>query len=112
MFLGFLAFLTLYAGSSAAGSWPFREQTRTALHETGDNFAFAVFPNGDVAAIKKSQTGTGSTEIHIFVQTTPARPDNCPRTACIGFLEVCCGSGTVIGPCLGVIACESAPQQS
>ena len=42
----------------------FRLQTGTALHETGDNFAFAVLPNGDVVAIKKSQTGSNSTEIY------------------------------------------------
>ena len=47
-------------------TWLFSEQTGTALHETGDNFAFGVLPNGDVVAIKKSDTGTKSTEVHIL----------------------------------------------
>ena len=44
----------------------FRLQTRTALHETGGNFAFSVLRNGDLVAIKKSGTGTGKTEVHIL----------------------------------------------
>ncbi len=44
----------------------FRLQTGTALHETGKNFDFGVLPNGDVVAIKKSQTGSNSTEVHIL----------------------------------------------
>jgi hypothetical protein len=46
--------------------WQFRLQTGTALHETGDNFAFSVLPHGDLMAIKKSGTGTKSTEVHIL----------------------------------------------
>lgn len=41
-------------------------QTGTALHETDENFAFAVAPNRDVFAIKKSKTGTNSTEVHVL----------------------------------------------
>jgi len=41
-------------------------QTRTALHETGDNFEFALAPNRDLYAIKKTGTGSKSTEIHIL----------------------------------------------
>ena len=41
-------------------------QTGTALTETDDTFAFAVAPNNDVFAIKKSKTGTNSTEVHVL----------------------------------------------
>jgi hypothetical protein len=44
----------------------FRVHTGTALHETGDNFAFSALLNGDLMAIKKSNTGTASTEVHIL----------------------------------------------
>lgn len=49
--------------------------TGTILHETGDNFAFDVGDfNGDglldVSAIKKSGTGTNSTEVHILDGST------------------------------------------
>ena len=47
-------------------NWNFSLQTRTALHETGNNFAFSVLPNADLVAIKKSKTGSNSTEIHIL----------------------------------------------
>ncbi|MBB5020038.1 hypothetical protein HNQ59_003346 [Chitinivorax tropicus] len=52
--------------NARTGYRSFNLQTGTALHETGDNFDFAVLPNRDVMAIKKSQTGTGSTEVHIL----------------------------------------------
>ena len=39
-------------------------QTGTALHETDDTFAFCLADNDDLCAIKKSGTGTGSTEVH------------------------------------------------
>ena len=50
-------------------SWVF--QTGTVLHETGDNFEFQTGDyNGDghtdIFAIKKSETGTNSTEFHIL----------------------------------------------
>ncbi|HET8936065.1 MAG TPA: hypothetical protein VFN67_21610 [Polyangiales bacterium] len=38
----------------------------SALHETDDNFAFALAPNDDVIAIKKSDTGSDSTEVHVL----------------------------------------------
>lgn len=46
-------------------------QTSTGLHETGDNFAFRMRDwDGDgtldLLAIKQSDTGTNSTEIHIY----------------------------------------------
>lgn len=41
-------------------------ETGTALHEVGPNFAFALGPNRDIYAIKKTGTGTGKTEIHIL----------------------------------------------
>lgn len=46
-------------------------RTGTALHETGDNWAFAMADYNrdgrpDLIAIKKSGTGTNSTEVHII----------------------------------------------
>jgi hypothetical protein len=52
--------------SAASNYQSFSLNTRTALPETGSNFAFAVAPNRDLVAIKKSKTGTNSTEIHIL----------------------------------------------
>lgn len=45
--------------------------TGTGLHETGGNFEFDLVDHNsdgrlDMVAIKKNQTGTGSTEIHVF----------------------------------------------
>lgn len=44
----------------------FLGQYRSALHETDRSFAFAVAKNGDIFAIKKSGTGTKSTEVHVL----------------------------------------------
>jgi hypothetical protein len=57
--------------SGAANFQRFILQTGTALHETYDNFDFAVADwnrDGvpDLIAIKKYSTGTGSTEVHIL----------------------------------------------
>jgi hypothetical protein len=52
--------------SAASGYQAWALQTGTALHETDGRFAFALAPNRDVVAIKKSGTGTGSTEIHVL----------------------------------------------
>jgi hypothetical protein len=52
--------------SAASNYQSFRLQTGTALHETDNNFAFSVLPNGDLVAIKKSGTGSGKTEVHIL----------------------------------------------
>ncbi|NJM33522.1 MAG: hypothetical protein HC850_01165 [Rhodomicrobium sp.] len=46
-------------------------QTGTGLHETGDNFEFDLLDhNGDgrldMAAVKKNETGSASTEVHVF----------------------------------------------
>ena len=41
-------------------------QFGTPLHQTDQTFAFAMGPNGDLFAIKKSNTGTKSTEIHVI----------------------------------------------
>ena len=54
--------------------FPFQQfllQTGTALHETDDTFAFAMADwnhdgTPDLVAIKKSHTGTGSTEVHLI----------------------------------------------
>jgi hypothetical protein len=50
----------------AAAQTSFLLQTGTALHETDDSFEFAVAGNGDLFAIKKSNTGTGTTEVHVL----------------------------------------------
>ncbi|MCA1640862.1 MAG: hypothetical protein LC785_02530 [Acidobacteria bacterium] len=44
----------------------FSLQTGTGLHETDVTFEFGVAANGDVFAIKKSGTDSGSTEIHVL----------------------------------------------
>jgi hypothetical protein len=41
-------------------------RTATALHETDDTFAFVLAPNRDLFTIKKSRTGTNSTEVHVL----------------------------------------------
>ena len=41
-------------------------KTGTGLHETDDTFAFAVAANRDLFAIKKSGTGTHTTEVHVL----------------------------------------------
>jgi hypothetical protein len=41
-------------------------QSRTALHQSDNTYAFAMGPNGDLFAIKKSNTGTKLTEVHII----------------------------------------------
>ena len=44
----------------------FKLQTGTCLHETDKNWAFALGTNNDLFAIKKRNTGTNSTEVHII----------------------------------------------
>jgi hypothetical protein len=41
-------------------------QTGTVLHETGDEFDFALATNGDLLAIKRQGGGTNSTEVHVL----------------------------------------------
>ncbi|MBZ4322356.1 FG-GAP repeat domain-containing protein [Streptomyces huiliensis] len=62
-------------GSRAAAAAPafgsFLLQTGTALHETDDTFATATADwnrdgRPDLVAVKKSRTGTGSTEVHVL----------------------------------------------
>jgi len=52
--------------SAASNYQQFVLQTGTALHETGTGFAFALAPNRDVIAIKKQNTGSNSTEVHVL----------------------------------------------
>ena len=47
------------------GGWVFDVQTGTALHTTDNTFDFAMMGN-DLVAIKKSNTGTNTTEVHIL----------------------------------------------
>lgn len=55
----FLSSCSLFGSAQSA-------QVGTALHQTDDTFAFVVATNGDLFAIKKSNTGTKTTEIHII----------------------------------------------
>ena len=48
----------------------FRWQSGINLQETGQNFQFALAHNRDLFAIKKSQTGTNSTEVHILTASS------------------------------------------
>ena len=52
--------------SAASNYTAFRLQTGTALHETGDNWSFVALANDDLMAIKRSGTGTNSTQVHIL----------------------------------------------
>jgi uncharacterized protein YegJ (DUF2314 family) len=52
--------------SAASKYQAFSLHTRTALAETDDTFDFAVAPNRDVFAIKKSLTGSNTTEVHVL----------------------------------------------
>ncbi|WP_344020976.1 VCBS repeat-containing protein [Streptomyces luteireticuli] len=57
--------------SGASNFQRFALQTGTALHETDGTFAFAFTDwdrdgRPDLVAVKKSRTGTGSTEVHIL----------------------------------------------
>jgi len=44
----------------------FTLQTGTALHETDHTFTFGITADRNLFAVKKSDTGTGSTEVHII----------------------------------------------
>ncbi|MFG6105296.1 hypothetical protein U2F10_23780 [Leptothoe sp. EHU-05/26/07-4] len=63
----------LHVLSASSGYQEFSVQIGTVLHETNSTFAFAVAQNGDLFAIKKSGTGTGSTEIHVLSAATAYR---------------------------------------
>jgi hypothetical protein len=52
--------------SAASNYQQFSLQTGTALHQTDQTFEFAIAQNRDLFAIKKSGTGTNSTEVHIL----------------------------------------------
>jgi hypothetical protein len=52
--------------SAASGYQQFITHAVSALEPTGDNFTFALAPNRDLFAIKRSQTGSGTTEVHVL----------------------------------------------
>jgi hypothetical protein len=56
--------------SAATNYQSFVLQTGTALHETDATFQFRLAVNGDLFAIKKSNTGTGTTEVHVLSAAT------------------------------------------
>ncbi|MFI5908548.1 tyrosinase family protein [Dactylosporangium sp. NPDC051541] len=55
-----------WAWQEATPYQSFRWQTGTALHETDDTFEFEVAADRDVFAVKKSNTGSMTTELHIL----------------------------------------------
>ena len=71
--------------SAASGYSQFSLETGTALGPTDDTFAFALAPNRDVVAIKKSGTGTGTTEVHVL-------------SAASGYSQFSLETGTALGP--------------
>ena len=52
--------------SASSNYQQFSLQTGTALHETNATFDFALGANSDLFAVKKQQTGTNSTEVHVL----------------------------------------------
>lgn len=56
--------------SAASDYRKFILQTGTALHETDRTYEFVLAPNRDLFAIRKSNTGTHSTEIHVLSESS------------------------------------------
>lgn len=52
--------------SAASKYSKFIKQTGTAIHETDETFTFGLRMNRDLVAIKKSRTGTHTTEVHVL----------------------------------------------
>lgn len=52
--------------SAASQYLAFTMHAVSALHETGDSFAFVLAPNRDFVAISKSGTSSGTTEVHVL----------------------------------------------
>lgn len=73
-------------------------QTGTALHETGDDFDFALAPNQDLFALKKQGGGTNSTEIHVL-------------SAASGYQQFILQTGTPLEPTDGNWAFAVAPNR-
>jgi len=48
----------------------FANQTGTALEETYEDFVFSTLPNDDIMVIKKANTGSGKTEVHILTASS------------------------------------------
>ncbi len=63
-------FTELIILSASSNYQRFSLQTTTALPEVGDNWDFILAPNRDLVAIKKSKTGTQSTELHVLSQSS------------------------------------------
>lgn len=56
--------LHLLSAASNYTSWV--QQTATALHEVQHSWQLAMLPNGNVMGIKKADTGSGQTEVHVL----------------------------------------------
>lgn len=55
---------------AASGYQNYKVNLATSLHETGENWDFAVLPNADLVAILKSGSPHDKTEVHIFEANT------------------------------------------
>jgi hypothetical protein len=56
----------IHVVSAASNYQAYSKQTGTALHETPHGFAFVLAPNNDLYAIKRINTGTKTTEVHVL----------------------------------------------
>jgi Astacin (Peptidase family M12A) len=61
-----LSNIDIISVNSMYSNTSFKMQTGSVLHETDSTFAFCLASNGDLFAIKKSGTGSNSTEVHIL----------------------------------------------
>jgi autotransporter-associated beta strand protein len=79
----------------------FEVQVGTPLHETGSNFAFDMV-GGDLWAIKKSATGTNSTELHVYsgadVPLTDGQQISLPDSAVVSNDVLVPGEVTLVIP--------------
>jgi Astacin (Peptidase family M12A) len=61
-----LSTIDVISVNSMYSNTSFKMQTGSVLHETDSTFEFCLASNGDLFAIKKSGTGSNSTEVHIL----------------------------------------------
>ena len=60
----------VHIATAASGYQSFALQVPTPLHLTDSRFAFELMNNNDLAAIKKSDTGSGKTELHVLTASS------------------------------------------
>ena len=76
----------------------FEVSTNDTKSEDGKNY----IREGCGVTIKSCPTGDCP---HDKPDTLMASAGDCDRTACIGLVEICCGSGRVLRGCFGVWGC-------